>query len=183
MHTRILPTVLLAAVIICVLGAGVAHAELKIGYIRSNYIFKNYEPYDEAQKQLQTLHEEQVGLLEKMRTDYEADVREAQQNQMLMTDESRNMKVEALQKQELEIQERYQEILGDNGMIIKKQEELMQPIFDRINEAVGRIFETEGYDFIFDVNTAAGSPILYASDKHDLSDQALDELNKGGGAE
>ena len=183
MHTRILSTVLTAAAIICVLGAGVAHAELKIGYIRSNYIFDSYEPYGEAQKQLESLQEEQFGELEKMRTDLETKAREADQNAMLMTDETKQMKFEELQKQQEDLQRRYEEIVGDDGMIMKKQEELMQPIIDRINEAMMRIARTEEYDFVFDANTSAGSPILYAADRHDLSDQILDELNKGGGAE
>jgi outer membrane protein len=183
MHTRILSTVLVTAAIICLLGAGVAHAELKIGFIRSDYIFDNYEPYDEATKQLNTLQEEYYAELTQMRTDLEEKVQEASQKSMLMTDETRRMKQEELQKQEQDFQARYEELFGEEGVIMNKQDELLRPIIDRINESMTRIAEVEDYDFIFDATTAAGSPILWAAERHDMSDQIIEDLNKGGGAE
>ena len=183
MHTRILSTVLVTAAIICLLGAGVAHAELKIGFIRSDYIFENYEPYNEAAKQLNTLQEEYYAELTQMQTDLEAKVQEASQKTMLMTDETRRMKQEKLAKQQEDLQIRYEELFGEEGVIMKKQDELLIPIMDRINESMLGIAHAEGYDFIFDATTSAGSPILYASERHDLSDQIIEDLNTGGGAE
>ncbi len=165
-----------------ILGSGAARAELKIGYIRSDYIFDKYEPYLEAQKQLDALQKEQYDQLEKMRTDLEKKAQEADKQAMLMTDEIKRQKYEELNKQQQELQARYEQVVGDNGLIMKKQQELLQPIIDRINEVIMRLARAEAYDYIFDATVSAGSPILFAADKYDLSDRILEELKKGGSA-
>ncbi len=182
MLKRVIIPVLGMVLLFCALGAGTARAELKIGYIRSDYIFDRYEPYMQAQKALDALQVEQFGHLQKMRDALEREAQEADRQAMLMTDEMKRQKFEQLNKQQQELQQRYENIVGDNGILMKKQEELLQPIIDRINEVIMRIARTESYDYIFDATVSAGSPILYAADKHDISDRLLAELNKGSAA-
>jgi Skp family chaperone for outer membrane proteins len=49
----------------------------------------------------------------------------------------------------------------------------MGPVFDEINEAIHKVGEEEGYDFIFD---AVAGNIVYAKEDHDVTDKVLKEL-------
>ena len=182
MFKRVIVPVLGFAVLFGTLGAGAARAELKIGYIRSDYIFSKYEPYQQAQKQLDALQKEQFDQLEKMRTEIEKDAKDADSKTMLMTDEAKRSKYEELNKRQQDLQARYEELVSDDGILMKKQQELLQPIIDRINEVIMRLARADAYDYIFDATVSAGSPILFAADKYDLSDRILEELKKGGSA-
>ena len=65
---------------------------------------------------------------------------------------------------------------GQQGEAAKKEMELIQPVYDKINTTIKKIGAAEGYHYIFDV--VAGN-ILYASeDQPDLTDKLLEELNK-----
>ena len=50
----------------------------------------------------------------------------------------------------------------------------MQPIQEKIYNAMQEIAETKNYAFIFD--KAAGATMLYANPRLDISDEVLDEV-------
>jgi Skp family chaperone for outer membrane proteins len=51
---------------------------------------------------------------------------------------------------------------------------LVQPIQEKVFNAIQQIAETRNYAFVFD--KSAGATMLYASDKFDISDDVLDEI-------
>jgi len=157
-----------------------AQAQMKIAYIRSEYIFNNYEPYIEAQKQLEEYQKKEFDTLQKMKDELDKKFKEAQDKALLMTPEMKQTKMEELTKQGEELDRRYEALMNpETGLIVKKQAELLQPIIDRINEVLMRIAKNEQYDFIFDATPGPqGNTILFANEKYDISDQILNELKK-----
>ncbi|MCD4692092.1 MAG: OmpH family outer membrane protein, partial [Calditrichales bacterium] len=69
--------------------------------------------------------------------------------------------------------------LGPEGEFYRKNLEFTKPIIDKINKLIAKIGEDEGYDFIFDASSGA---LLHAMPKYDITDQILEELNKGSAA-
>ena len=63
--TRILRTLGFFSIVLimCCCFTATTHAELKIGYIRSQYLFQKYEPYKEAEKQLEEFHKKELFIL------------------------------------------------------------------------------------------------------------------------
>ena len=177
MFHRLLAVALCTAVCVAV-AAPVADAQMKIGYIRSDYIFNNYKPYQDAEKQLTEYQKTETDKLDAKYAAFQKKVEEAQSKAILMTDEAKQSKQEELQKEQQDIEAYHQNLLAEDGPIAKKQAELMQPIFDRINEVLMSIAKTEMYDFVFDASSGPGGNILYANDKLDISDQILEELKK-----
>jgi outer membrane protein len=154
-------------------------AELKIAYIRSEYLFSKYEPYMEARKQLEEFQKVEFDKLTKQRDDFDNKVKEASAKAILMTPEMKQQKDEELRRQGEDIERQYMELMDDNGIMAKKQAELMQPIINRINEVLLRIAKADDYDYIFDTSAGAtGGQILFANEKHDISEQILEELQK-----
>ena len=179
--TRILRTLGFFSIVLimCCCFTATTQAELKIGYIRSQYIFEKYEPYKEAEKQLEEFHKKELSSLQKMYDDLQQRAKEAEQKSLLMTDEMKRQKLEELKKQEEELNKYHEDLYKDDGVMVKKQTELMQPIIDRINEVIMRVAENEAYDFILDATASQGGQILFANEKYDISDQILEELQKG----
>lgn len=153
-----------------------AVAELKIGYIRSDYIFSKYEPYNEAQKKLEAFHMEKMGELDTRYAELQKEAQDADSKALLMTDEIKRAKIEELQKREEELNQYHQNLYADDGLMAQKQKELIQPIIDKINEILMQKAENESYDYIFDASI--GGTLLFANLKFDISEQILEELNK-----
>ena len=55
-----------------------------------------------------------------------------------------------------------------------KRIELIQPIQEKVFNAIEEIAETRNFAFVFD--KASGATILYAQTKFDISDDVLDEI-------
>lgn len=152
-----------------------AFAELKIGYIRPQYIFEKYEPYKDAMKDLGEYEKEEIDKLKKMGDEFQKEVQEADKKALLMSEEMKMKKTIELQKRREELDKFYDDLYNQrNGKLFKKQEDLLQPIINRINEILMRVGKEDGYDYILD----AEGPVLYADEKYDLSDYILEELDK-----
>ena len=151
-------------------------AELKIGYIRSDYIFSKYEPYNISEKQLKEFQKLELDKIQKMADDFQKKVKDADSKALLMTDEKKRETADALRKEQEEIERRHENLFKENGLMAKKQSELLQPIIEKINEILMRIAKEDEYDYIFDATP--GGILLYANDKYDISDLILEELGK-----
>ena len=164
---------------VCMVFTVSANAELKIGYIQSDFIFSKYQPYIEAQKQLDEFQKGEMDKLRAKQEDLQKKAQEAKNQELLMTDEMKQAKLEELQQQEMELQQTYEELYRDDGIMYKKQSELLQPIIDQINEVLMRIARDNEYDYIFDATAGpAGGSLLYAAEQYNISDMVLEALEK-----
>ena len=171
-----LATVFCVALLLVSVTAGQALAELKIGYIRPMYIFEKYEPYQDAQRQLVEIKKTQDDKLRQEEEKLQSNVEDAQKKAMLMSEEILARTREELAKQKEALDKSYNDFYQPNGEFEKKQEELIQPIIDRINDVIMRIGKEEVYDYILDAEQGG---VLFADDQYDISDYILEELQKG----
>jgi len=153
-----------------------AIADLKVGFIRSEYIFSKFKPYTDAQKQMEDYSKKELDKVDKMQADLQKKAQDAKNQEMLMTDEMKTQKLNELQKQQAEIEKYYEDLYRKDGVFEKKQAELLQPIIDQINTVLMRISKNENYDYVFDAGN--GGPLLYANPTYDISEKILTELGK-----
>jgi outer membrane protein len=59
--------------------------------------------------------------------------------------------------------------------LMKKNFDLHNPIFERINAAIKALAEEEGYDYVLDAGSAGGA-VVYAKEDYDLTDKLLARL-------
>lgn len=146
----------------------------KIGFVDSDYIRSNIPAFTTAQEKVDNLSkqwEKEVAdgyaVVEKMYKDY-------QNESVMLSQEMRVKREEAIILREKEIKELQNKYFGMEGELFKKRQELVQPIQDEILKAI-RLVATEGaYVGIFD--TATGGNILFASPKNDVSDLVLEKM-------
>ena len=147
---------------------------LKIGYINSQAIIAQNPAAVAAQEQfkremvpweseLKTLENEIAELLNR----YQA------QQVTLTADARRARQQEILQKQET-YQDRMDQIEADAA---RRQQELVQPIMERINSIIQDIRKAGSYTFIFDVSAGG---LIAADEAFDLTDDVLRRLAAGG---
>ena len=165
-------------------GAGVARAEMKLGYIDSEVLKEQLPELRQVRRQLEQLQQE----FERDMADRESKLKKLEDDfrkQEMLMSEKRKAEMQAdFQQKMLELQQFGQQKFGPEGELMKKNISLSEPIFARINEALKTIAEEEGYDFIFDAGGGSAS-IVYAHEKHNLTEQLIERLEeekKGSGA-
>jgi len=158
-------------------GARPAAAQIKIGYIDSRKILETYKEALDVRKKLQELDLQ----WQREAKDMEKQIKDMQERleaqSLLLSEERKQEMQQEIQTLYLKYQQFLQEKWGQQGEAVKKEAEFLQPVFDKINAAIRKIGQAEGFSYIFDV---VNSNILYASeDQPDLTDKLLEELNKG----
>jgi len=147
----------------------------KIGYVDSDRIMSSYAPVKEAQtnfdnfamewqQELQQLEQE----LQEMQANYEA-------QELMLSDAKKQEKRAEINQKYQAYQQRKADIWGTGGLADQKNEALLAPILETINDVIQQIGNEGNYTIIFDAPT---SGIVFANESIDVTDQVLDELNK-----
>ena len=156
-----------------------AFSEIKIGYVDSNEIMNNFEEVrqvkvdlEKEQKRLETEFNDLVYSLDSLKQDYE-------RQRLLMSDTRRNEKETEIANKEKSIQKFQLDKFGPEGEIYRKQNQLLKPVLGKIDEAIQKVGNERGYDFILDAMSGA---LLYALDSHNLTEDVMEELSKATGS-
>jgi outer membrane protein len=154
---------------------GGAAAQSKLAYVDSPKILASYGPALDAQKKLDAENTQWVQELQKMQDDLKTMQDKLEQQSLLLSDAKKRESAQELQNLAVKAQQFQADHWGDQGRFFQRRNELLQPVFDKINEAINKVGEESGYDFIFD--TQAGN-LLYAKSSHDLTAEILARLEK-----
>lgn len=146
----------------------------KIGFVDSDYIRNNIPAFAAAQEKLDQLSgqwEKEIAdgyaVVEKMYKDY-------QNESVMLSQEMRMKREEAIIQKEKEIKELQNKYFGMEGELFKKRQELIQPLQDEILKAIKAVAAEGAYAAIFD--TVSGGNILFASPRYDVSDLVLEKM-------
>ena len=173
---KILKLTLAVALMMC---ATVASAQ-KFGRVDLAAIVPNMPEFKEAQTNLEAYGLDLQNQLEQIQVESNQKYAEYEKNRATYTDTIRQMKESELQQLQQRFQE-FQQIAQQD--IQQKEAELMEPIYNKANEAVKAVAEAGGYMAIFstagDMATSAG---LAYFDPAALTDITA-EVKKGLGIE
>lgn len=146
----------------------------KIAFVDTKYILEQMPEYAAAQQELdlnskkwQDEIDDRWGQIKRLREAFNAEA-------ILLTEEMKKSRQEEISKKEQEARDVQQKRFGVGGDLFKKRQELIQPIQDRIFDAVKEVAGTS-YVAIFDIG-GVGNNVLYASEKYDKSDSVLRKL-------
>lgn len=168
---------LLIVLIWVVLAPMLAHAQTKIGYVDTQKIMGSLKETQDVQTQLQQeqekLYKQYQYLQDSLAVAQDDYVKNVKDNPLLKegTKQSVQKQVEELAYLVQTSQQRFQEEL------YKKQQELMQPIVDRVKKAVESVRKAQSLDLILD---SSFGMILASNEDLNLTQKTLDELVKMG---
>lgn len=161
------------AIFALVLCTGAVQAQ-RIAFVDTKYILSQMPEYAAAQQELdrnskgwQKEIDDRWSQIQRLKDAFNAEA-------ILLTEEMKKSRQEEIAKKEQEARDLQQKRFGVGGDLFKKRQELVQPIQDRIFDAVKEVAGTS-YVAIFDIG-GAGNNVLYASEKYDKSDSVLRKL-------
>ena len=150
-------------------------ADVKIGYIDSNEIMTKFEEVrqvqvtlEKEQRKLQAEMENLIQQLDSLKQEYD-------RQRLLMSDSRRQEKEQELVRSEQQIQKFQMDKFGPEGEIYRKQNQLLKPVLEKVDEAIQAVGKKQQYDYIMD---AVGGAIVYALDSNNLTEDVIEELRK-----
>jgi outer membrane protein len=166
---------LFALVVACC--ATSASAQLKVGYIDSEVLKERLPEILDVQRTLEQLSQD----YENQAKDREAKLLKLEEDfrrQELLLSEAKKAELQAeFETKVQQLRQFTQEKFGPEGELMRKNIELSEPIFKKINDAIQGMAEEEGYDFIFDA-AAPSSGLVFAKEAYDLTEQLLELMEK-----
>lgn len=167
---------LLFASLVLLAAAASAGAELKLAFVRSGYILKNYEPYQDALKKYQEFEKTEIEKLQKRASDFQQKVADSQKQAAFMTEDKIKERSSELERENAELEQQYNQLHDrQEGVLATKYAEFLKPVFDQVNKVIFQVRKDEGYDFIFEAESNA---LLDADDKYDISDKIVQQLKQ-----
>ena len=170
--------VILISGILAVLGApgirAAAQSPLKIGYINSQVIIAEDPAANAAQEQFQREMVPFENELRGLETDIADLISRYQAQQVTLTSNARRSRADEIAQKQQAYQERMAQIEAEAA---RRQQELVQPIMERINNIIQEIRSDGSYTFIFDV---AGGGLIAADESFDLTGEVMERLAAGG---
>lgn len=152
-----------AFVALLLLAATASATAQKFGYVNSSEILAELPDYKAAESNLEGLQKQLQkkgqSMVEAFQTEYQALQAEAQQG--TMSPKQQQEAAAKLQVKEEEIGQYEQSMMTD---LQKKRAELLEPIFEKVNQAIADVAEENGYQMIFDQQV-----LLYGADAQDVS--------------
>ena len=100
--------------------------------------------------------------------------RSYQEEKVLLTEEMKIKREEAIIKKENEIKRLQQKYFGPEGDLYLKRQEFIKPIQDKIYDAIQQLAANNKYQVIFD--SSSDLIMLYKNDNLDKSEKVLDLL-------
>jgi outer membrane protein len=164
---------LLLTSVILFFAVAMLHAQ-KFAFVDSQYILDNLPEYTEAQAQLDEVSaqwqkeiEARFAEVDKMYQDYQAQA-------VLLPEDMKKKKEQEIVDKEKEAKNLQRQRFGQNGDLMKKRQELVKPIQEKVYNAIQEIATSSNYAVILD--KAGALTILFANPKYDISDEVLDNL-------
>ena len=144
----------------------------KFAYVDTDYILNKIPEFKQAQDKLDAISSDWQKDIENKYADVEQMYRAYQQEQVLLTDEMKTKREEAIIEKEKSVQSLQQKYFGNNGDLYKKRQDLIKPIQDRIFDAVQQLAASNKYSIIFDASSDL--IMLYSNPDLDKSDKVLE---------
>jgi len=146
----------------------------KFAYVDSQYILDNLPEYSEAQAQLDEISaqwqkeiEAKFAEVDKMYQDYQAQA-------VLLPEDMKKKKEQEIVDREKDAKNLQRQRFGQNGDLMKKRQEWVKPIQEKVYNAIQDISTSNNYAIVFDKSGAL--TILFSNPKYDISDEVLDNL-------
>jgi len=151
-----------------------AQGNQKIAFIDTEYILQNIPEYGDAQEEINQMSVNWQKELKALQNKVDQMKREYQTESVLLSDDMKNKKESAIAAKEQEIAELQMQYFGPQGELFTKKIELIQPIQEKVYNAITQVAQVKNYAFVLD--KASGTTILYCNEKFDISDEVLDEI-------
>jgi outer membrane protein len=149
----------------------------RFGYIDTDFILNKMPEYKKAQDEINQLSQAWEKEVQEMQKKIEGMYAGLQAEQVLLTEEMKKERTDAIQKKEAELKEYQKKVFGFGGLFFLKKQELIKPIQDKVWDAVDKVCKENSLAIMFD--KAGELVMIYTDPRHDYTDFVLDQLGLG----
>jgi outer membrane protein len=149
----------------------------RFGYIDTDFILNKMPEYKKAQDEINQLSQAWEKEVTEMDKKIEGMYAALQAEQVLLTEEMRKERTDAIKKKEAELKEYQKKVFGFGGLFFLKKQELIKPIQDKVWDAVDKVCKENSLAIMFD--KAGELVMIYTDPRHDYTDFVLDQLGLG----
>ena len=150
---------------------------MKIGYIDSNQIMSELEEVREVQIEIDKEQKRLEAELTNMIGTRDSLIQSYQMQKILIVDDNKRMEKEKeIEDLARRIELFQMEKFGPNtGEIYKISNQLFAPVLSKIDAAINKVGNDQGYDYIID---AVSGALVFAQPEHNLTFAVIEELRK-----
>ena len=150
----------------------------KSGYVDSQVILAQYAPAIKAQSDLDAIAAKWTAQRDSMLASLQSAYQAYGTQKEMMTPEKQRETEQQLVTQQQNIQRfESQKFAQPNGELYQKNEQLLAPVKAKIMDAIAKVAQSEGLQFVFD--KTGDVVLLYADDQFDITYKVLDKLKTG----
>jgi len=164
---------LVGILVLSVVASSAAMAQ-RFAYVDTEYILKHIPEYLAAQKQLDALSVQWQEEVDNRFADIEALYKKYQEDQVLLSEEMRRKREDEIVMKEQEAREFQRQKFGFEGDLFQERVKLIQPIQDRVAQAIQTIATDQSLDIVLDKGSEV--TFLYANPRLDKSDDVITRL-------
>ena len=142
--------------------------------VDSEKVFKSLTAYNNALTQIENLSEQYQAKVDAKFQEVERLYNSYIQQRASLSEATRQQREQQILQKEQEASEYQESLFGTDGELMKKRMELIQPIQQRVFNAIERIATQYGYDLVIDIS--ANPTVLYYSSKVDFTQKIINAL-------
>jgi outer membrane protein len=145
----------------------------KFGYVDSDRIFSEYKDWAKAQEEFNTEYKAWDDEAKGMQAELDEMIDEYEKQKLILSAEKKKEREAAIDAKRQALDAFTKEIFGPSGAAERKNNALVKPLLEKINNAIERLATEGNYDFIFN---SAG--LAYAKKDYDITDKILEVLEE-----
>ena len=127
-----------------------AQGNQKIAYVDTDYIMQNIPEYGDAQEEINQMSARWQKELKTLKDKLDQMKRDYQTESVLLSDDMKNKKEAAIEAKEQELAALQMQYYGPDGELFTKRTELVQPIQEKIYNAISQVAQQKNYAFDID---------------------------------
>jgi len=147
--------------------------ETKIGFVDANRVMTEYQATAAAATEFNEFVEVYRDSAAELKRQIEELKSETETQKLVLSEEARLRKQDELNALTESYNKFLQSIFGTSGKIEQKNDALMAPLLQKINDAIAKIAEQEDFQIILELSEG----VYYASSDLDVTDLVISELN------
>lgn len=142
--------------------------------VNSEKVFKSIDAYNKALTELDELARQYQSQVDARYADVEQLYENYMSQKASLSAQSRQTRENAILEREKEAQQYQESLFGTDGTLMKKRQELIQPIQKRVFDAIDRYAKQQGVDMVLD--SSNNPTLLYNSERIDRTQSIIDAL-------
>ncbi len=157
--------------------AGGPKAELRVAVVDVEKIAKELPEAIEADRKLTELKNKYLDSMKTIEATFKAKFDLYQKNKAMMTADAQKKEEDELTNLRNMYTAFQEDNFGNQGTLVRKRNELLQPILQKIQDAIQQVAKEDQFSMVFDKGATA--VLVYADEKFDITHKIIDRMKRG----